>query len=402
MRRLFSIRTPLFAMICTAGAVCAATPVGIAASGASPVVPGLAYAPMTETASVAAAPNPSVCEGVTLHFIGLAGEDGKQISQAFQTKYHMKIVENNEADWGDSISAIKIGQPYDLMTVPMWYAQRMIAAGVVHPLDTSALSNWSNLFPGVAQNSLIHANGKTYGAPIAWGDGPYVYNPKLVPASTLPKNILGLLTPTWDKRYVMINSDAVLSLIAVADGYNADSGTLLTKAQFNRVEQQGKTLVDHAEAFTTSYQDGTDRLVSGDAALDISGWEAMLNFAKAKGATLKYGFFGDYLGGWFDSLGIPVTATHPACSLAYINYLLTPKVEASLATYLVSGTTNRLGVPYVAKSDQIYDYSKVSHQVTPQQDITTFPDPEPPDSVPSGYASLQQWSNAWQAITAGL
>jgi spermidine/putrescine-binding protein len=377
--------------------------VGIAASAAAASAgPSLVKIPMTRAAPFTSAPNPSVCDGVTLHFIGLAGEDGKQISQAFQTKYHMKIIENNEADWGDSISAIKIGQPYDLMTVPMWYAQRMIAAGVVSPLDTSALSNWSNLFPGVAQNSLIRANGKTYGAPIAWGDGPYVYNPKLVPASTLPKTMLDLLTPTWDKRYVLINSDAVLSEIAVADGYSADSGTLLTKTQFKRVVQQGKTLVDHAEAFTTSYQDGTDRLVSGDAAIDISGWEAMVNFAKAKGATLKYGFFGDYLGGWFDSLGIPVTATHAACSLAYINYLLTPKVEASLATYLVSGTTNRLGVPYVGKGDQIYDYSKVSHQVTPQQDIITFPDPTPPNSVPSGYASLQQWSTAWQQITAGL
>jgi spermidine/putrescine-binding protein len=388
MRRWLTVRVQMVAALSLTGLLAAACGSGGPPSGAAGVV--------------SSAPNPASCKGVTLHFIGLAGEDGKQISKSFQKKYNMKIVENNVADWGDSISAIKIGQPYDLMTVPMWYAQRMIAAGVVRPLDTARLSNWKNMFPGVARNSLIQANGKTYGAPIGWGDGPYVYNPKLVSASTLPKTILDLLKPVWNKRYVLFNSDSNLSLIAIADGYTKDSGTLLTKAQFARVEQQGKELVSHAQAFTTSYQDGTDRLVSGDAALDVGGWEAMLNFAKAKGATLKYGFFSDYLGGWFDSLGIPVTATHPQCALAYINYILTPKVEASLATSLVSGTTNRLSVPYIGKGDRIYNYKTVDHIVTPAADITTFPDPTPPNNVPKGYATLQDWTNAWQNISAGV
>lgn len=377
--------------------LCAATAVGLGPGSASATLVG----PATP-ARTAAAPDASACNGVTLHFIGLAGEDGKPVSQAFQKAHNMKIVEDNVSDWGDSISAIKIGQTYDLMTVPMWYAQRMIAAGVVHPLDVSALSNWGDLYSGVAQNSLIRSGGKVYGAPIAWGDGPYVYNPKLVPASKLPKTMLDLLQPFWNKKYIMFNSDAVLAELAVADGYTADSGTLLTDAQFNRVVSQGKELVDHAEAFTTSYQDGTDRLVSGDAAIDITAWEAMVDFGKAKGATLKFGFFNDYLGGWFDSLGIPATAAHAACSLAYINYLLSPKEEAALATYLVSGTTNKLSVPYLGKSDQIYDYSKVSQPISASQDIATFPDPEPPATVPHGYASLSDWNKAWQNITAGV
>lgn len=351
---------------------------------------------------VAAAPNPASCKGVTLHFIGFPGEDGKQISGAFQQKYHMKIAENTSADNDQMIAAIKIGQPYDLMSVPMWYAQRMIAADTLRPIDTSVLPQWKNMFPGVAKNSLIEAGGNTYGVPVGWGDGPYVYNPKLVAPNMLPKTILDLLNPYWNKRYILFNSSSNLSLIALADGYTAASGTSLTKAQFAKVTQQGKELVQHAEAFTTSYSDGTDRLVSGDAALDVGGWEAMVNFAKAKGVALKYGFFGDYLGGWFDSLGIPATATHSQCALAYISWLMMPKNEAALASYIVSGTTNSLSVPYLAKSDRIYDYSRVDHIVTPTQDVTTFPDPTPGNTVPAGDATLQDWNNAWLQISAGL
>lgn len=352
----------------------------------------------TTAVGTSGAVNPASCKGVTLRFIGLAGEDGKAVTKAFQAKYHMKISETNVADWPTAISAIKVGQPYDLMTVPMWYAQRMIAAHVVRPLDTSKLTEWNNLFPGLSKNSLILGkSGTVYGAPIAWGDGPFVYNPKLV--SNPPTSLLDLLKPQWKKKYVLFNSDSVMDMLALEDGYK--NAPLLTKSQFDVVTKQATTLVNNAQAFTTSYQDGTDRLVSGDAAIDVTGWEAMVNFAAAKGTALKYGFYKADLSGWFDNLGIPVTATHADCALAYINYILQPKNEAALATSLVSGTSNREAVASLGKSDKIYNYSSVEHTVSPQQNLVQFPNPTPPNKTPAGIMNFQDWANAWQNITAG-
>ena len=238
----------------------------------------------TGTTAAVGSANPASCKGVTLRFIGLAGEDGKAVTKAFQAKYRMKISETNVTDWPTAISAIKVGQPYDLMTVPMWYAQRMIAAGIVRPLDTSKLTEWKNLFPGLAKNSLILGkSGTVYGAPIAWGDGPFVYNPKLV--SNPPTSLLELLKPQWQHKYVLFNSNAIMDTLALEDGYK--NAPLLTKAQFDVVTNQATTLVKNAQAFTSTYQDGTDRLVSGDAAIDVTGWEAMVNFAKAKGVDAE-------------------------------------------------------------------------------------------------------------------
>jgi len=345
-----------------------------------------------------AAINPASCNGVTLRFLGLAGEDGKAVTKAFQAKYHMKISETNVTDWPTAISAIKVGQPYDLMTVPMWYAQRMIAANIVRPLDTARLTDWPDLFPGVAKNSLIQGkNGDVYGAPIAWGDGPFVYNPGQIPNP--PTSALALTQPQWKNKFVLFNSNAIMDVLAVEDGYK--NAPLLTAAQFKVVTAQTRKLVANAQAFTSSYQDGTDRLVSGDVPIDMSGWEAMVNFAKAKGKTLKYGFYKDYRGGWFDNLGIPTTSAHPECALAYINYVLHPKIEAALATSLISGTTNAKSVGLVGKSDQIYDYTPVKRVVSPAENLVEFPDPTPPDSTASGIMNFQDWANAWQSITAG-
>jgi len=153
-----------------------------------------------------------------------------------------------------SDDGIKVGQPYDLMTVPMWYAQRMIVAGIVRPLDVSKLTEWKTLFPGLAKNSLILGkSGTVYGAPIAWGDGPFVYNPKLV--SNPPTSLLEYLKPQWAHKYVLFNSNAIMDTLALEDGYK--NAPLLTKAQFNVVTNQATTLVKNAQAFTTSKADQT-------------------------------------------------------------------------------------------------------------------------------------------------
>jgi spermidine/putrescine transport system substrate-binding protein len=352
----------------------------------------------TTAVGAATALNPASCKGVTLRFLGLAGESGKAVTTAFQAKYGMKISETNVTDWPSAISAVKVGQPYDLMTVPMWYAQRMIAAGVVQPLNVARLADWKDLFPGVAKNSLIQGkNGTVYGAPIAWGDGPFVYDPSQTPNP--PTSALELMQPKWKHKFVLFNSNAIMDLLAVEDGYK--NAPLLTAAQFKVVTGQTRRLVANAQAFTSSYQDGTDRLVAGDVPIDMTGWEAMLNFAKAKGKTLKYGFYQDYRGGWFDNLGIPTSSTHAACALAYINYVLHPQTEAALATSLISGTTNNKAVQLVGKNDQIYNYSQVQHVVTPAQNLVEFPNPTPPNSNPSGIMKLQDWASAWQNITAG-
>lgn len=338
----------------------------------------------------------SVCEGLTLNFIGIAGEEGDKELASFRSDLEMKLQVSNNADWGQLIGAIKVGQEFDLSTLPNAEAQRMIASGVVQEIDTSKLTNWNDVVQGLRNSSIIrNADGKVFGVPIAWGDGPIVYSTKRVP--TPPTSITELLTPAWKGRFTMFD-DPALPFFMLAQSLGFTEVPLLTFDQLNQVKAKAKTLVKNASAFQTSYQDATDRMVAGDVDLTIGGWEAMTAWAEKKEVELGYSFLKEGKGGgWFDSIAIPSTAKYPECALAYINEMISPKTQGVVATNLMSGATNAKAVPLISAEANIYDYKLVESE-TPGIEFVSF---TPPNSVPDGYATMDDWRKAWAQVKVG-
>ena len=374
------------------GAIALSMAIAGCASTAKPVAAGT---PAATVAPVIAA-DPEVCRGVTLNFIGLAGEEGDKELASFRANLGMKLQVSNIGDWGQIIGSIKVGQHFDLVSMSNASAQRMIAAGVVQPLDTSKLGNWNDVVSGLRNSSLIRGAGdKVYGAPIAWGDGPIVYDVKRVPVP--PTTITDLLKPAWKGRFTMWD-DYSIPFYTLAQSLGFDKVPLLTMDQLKQVEQLAKKLVKNAGAFQTSYQDASDRMVAGDIDLSIGGWEAMTGWAKAKGGSLAYSFIKEGNGGgWFDNLSIPSTSEHPACALAYIDAMISAKTQAAVATDLVSGATNSKAKSLIKADVNIYDY-KLVESATPGIEFVTW---VPSDPVPAGYASVADWQKAWARVKIG-
>ena len=340
--------------------------------------------------------SPSACKGKDLAFIGLAGEEGDKELKSWRAENGVNLKITNNADWGQIIGALKTGQPYDLATIPYKEAQRMIAAKIFQPLPTDRLTNWEKMFPAFSESALLRGpDGKVYGAPIAWGDSPYAYVPSRVPNP--PKSILDLTKPEWKGRFVMLD-DPSFSFYLIGKALGYDKSPLLTPDQLNKVAEQAKGIVKNAAAFSTSYQDETDRMVAGDVDLAVDGWEAMSTFAKEKGGTVDVGFFREKpTGGWWDGLAIPAGVKDPECSLAYIDAVLSAEAQAKIATTLVSGVVNGDAVADLPKSMKgLYDYGPVQTGDTADQFSAT----SPPEKAPSGYSSNQDWSDAWKEVKA--
>jgi spermidine/putrescine-binding protein len=352
--------------------------------------------PATAGGSAGIAPDLAACEGATLNFIGLAGEEGEAELADFRDEHGMKLQVTNNPDWGQVIGAMRVGQPYDLNTIPVLEAQRMIRAGVVQPIDTSKLEHWESLAPALRDSEDLRGpDGKVYGVPILWGDGPYVYAPDRV--DTPPKSIAELLEPEWKGRYSLFD-DPGLPFFMLAQTLGFDESPDLTTEQFEQVKAKAKALVDNAAAFSTSYQDATDRLVAGDVDLVINGWEAMVGFGAKKDKELAYEFFDESQGGgYWDGLAIPKTAEHPECALAYIDALIAPDANAKLADNLTSGAANLESEALVGKAAKAYDYDLVKAPQAGLDFVRIYPPEEPKE----GYASLKDWQDAWAAIKAG-
>lgn len=336
----------------------------------------------------------SVCEGATLTFIGLAGEEGDVELADWRAENNVALEGSWPGAWPELISAVTVGQTYDLATIPYHQGQRMILAGILQPIDTSRLSHWDDLYPGLAEHpSLRGEDGQVYGVPIAWGDGPYIYSPERV--DTVPASILDLADPEWQGRFVLFDApEQVFYLVALANGFT--DAPLLTPEQLETVAEQSEAIVNNASAFNNGYQDATDRLVAGDIDLAIGGWEAMLTWAAEDGVELDFGFFEESPGGWWDGLAIPTTADDVDCAYEYIDMMISPETNAEVGTNLISAVVNKNSVALVGEVAQIYDYAIVEGTGG-----RTFESTTPPEDPGDGYTSYEDWLDAWQQIKAG-
>jgi spermidine/putrescine transport system substrate-binding protein len=328
-----------------------------------------------------------------VRYIGPDGEEGKAELEQWRTDHGVTLVATPVAGWDARFAKLQTDS-FDVAVVANPYVAQWAAAGVLAPIDTSRLSNWADVFPGLQQAEfLADSQGKIYAVPIAWGDGPYVYNPAKV--ATPPTSIVELLDPSWKGRILLRDGPiSYFHLFAVARGYDPQA---LTKAQLADVAADAKKLVGNAVAFNTSYQDATDYLVRGEADLAVDGWEAMVGFGEEKGAKFATAFFKEGNGGgWCDSMAIPAGATNLDASYAYIDAMISAEVNAQIAANLQSGTVNAKSVPLIPASAVPYDYSIVSGAGQ-----IKFENWNPPLTATGDVATKADWDAAWQAIRAG-
>ena len=348
------------------------------------------------TSAPTAAPSADI-SGATIQFIGLDGEDGAKGEKAKAWRDERGITLNSKyVGSGDEIqAAVLAGQAFDIAITFNVYVHRWALGKIVQALDTSRLANWNDMFEGIRNAEFLNVDGKPYGAPIAWGDGPYIYNPAKVTEADKPESIMELFDPKWKKRVTMSNDPGLLFVgVGVAMGFPAPN---FTKDQLTQIVERCAPFVkDQVVAFAATYADATDLLVRGEADMSLLGWEAMLNFAKEKGSELAFDFFKEYKGGWSDSMSIPSTVADLDAAYAYIDAMISPEINADLAVNLVSAAVNRKSEPLIPPESNLYNYDLVrTVQGGVFEDLLA---PEAPTDPT--IASRQDWLDAWAEITA--
>lgn len=382
------LRLSAFGATATFLAACSTSTAASSAPSAAPA--SSAPAP----ASTAPSPSPDIT-GVTLDVIALDGEDGKAELESWRTEHQITLATTPIASWDEAFAKLKTDE-FDIALVANPYVAQWGKAGVLQPIDTTRLSNWNDMYPALREADFLRDGGNVYAVPVAWGDGPYIYNPAKVP--TPPTSVMELLDPAWKGRLIMFDDPIMpFHTIAVAKGFSTGSEPI-TKDQLAQVAEESRKIVANTVAFAQGYQDATDYLVRGEADLAVSGWEAMVNWAKDKGTTLAFAFLDEaHGGGWCDSWGIPVNAKDIDAAYAAIDAMIGPDVNAQVATNLVSGTVNSKAIDKVAPEAKIYDYSIVESSTS----AIKFESWTPPLEATGDIATKADWDAAWQEIRAG-
>jgi putative spermidine/putrescine transport system substrate-binding protein len=276
------------------------------------------------------------------------------------------------------------GGQYDLVTPSGDASLRLIKSGAVAPLDTSKLTNYSDIAPQLQSPAFNTVGGKHYGLSFMWGANVLIYNKDKI--KTPPTSWADLYSPKYKGKITVPDNpiqiaDVALQFEGQQKPYAIDQATL------DKVKAKLKGQRPLVRKYWVLASDFESLFKSGDAVIG-AGWPLMTNDLKKAGLNVAEVLPKEGVTGWSDSLMLSAKAKHPICAYKWMNYVTSPKVQQKVVAVTNYSPANQKTCEVVGAAqckalhvrDQSY-YSTIKYWETP--------------IAPTNY---RQWSDAWAEV----
>jgi spermidine/putrescine transport system substrate-binding protein len=230
---------------------------------------------------------------------------------------------------------------YDLIVPTDNFLTKMIHDNLVQKIDLSQISNIGNLDPRF--RNAAYDPGNQYSIPWQWGTTGIGFD----------KTKVGGEVTDWEQAFNLPNvqgkssyldelRDAFgMALFALGKDPNTTNDADLDAAKSYLINLKKKV-----QTITSDYQ---DPLKSGDLIL-CHAYSGDVFQIEADNKNIDYVIPSSGAFSWVDNMAIPVGAPHYDNALAFMNYILEPKVGAALTNYVTYGSPNKAAEPYIDKS----------------------------------------------------
>jgi putrescine transport system substrate-binding protein len=284
---------------------------------------------------------------------------GEETIANFEAEYGIKVI-YDAYDSAESIDAKLLAgsSGYDVVSHAGGDVARLIAAGIIAPLDMSKLDNMKNMDPAImAQLSSLWDPGNMHIVPYMWGTHGVTFNKELV-IETYPDAPIGSMDLVFDPVHMeklaecgvsYLDSPGDIIPMALAhmgldpnstnpDDYDA-VGAMLAK-----VRPHIKTFDNYAyqrmpqKEFCVSVTWGPDGLLAMSGAVEAD-TGVVLDF------TLPEGDGKSQL--WIDGWVIPADAENIDDAHLFLNYMMRAEVGADDSNYTWYATANLAAKPLV-------------------------------------------------------
>jgi putrescine transport system substrate-binding protein len=263
------------------------------------------------------------------------------------------------------------------------FAQKQIQAGVFATLDKAKLSNLGNLDPVILKSLDNLDPGNAHVLPYMWGTTGLGINVKKVRELLGPDAPLDSWSLLFDKKYsdklgkcgIGVLDDEQEAFAAALMWQGLDPNTA-NAAQNDKVRAAFTAIRPNIRYFHSSQY--IEDLANGDIcmAMGYSGdiFQAADRAEEAgNGIELQYIIPKEGAVRWVDVMGVPKDAPHPENALAFINFLMQPKVAAGISDFVAYASPNvparAVQDPEIAKDPLIYPPPEVVAKLVDPQTL---------------------------------
>jgi putative spermidine/putrescine transport system substrate-binding protein len=299
--------------------------------------------------------------------ISWAGYVEPEWSKPFEQKTGCKV-NNKEAGTSDEmVELMKTGQ-YDGVSASGNATARLVAAGLVDPVNTDLVANYKTVFADLKDQPYNTFEGVNYGIPHGRGANLLMWNGNDV--SPAPDSWNVTLDPKVAAKYKgkisqyddpMSIAEAAVYLKTHEPDLGIENPYELNDDQFNAAVG----LLEEQQALVGEYWSEAAKQISAYAGGDITvgtTWQYQYFALKEEGVPVKaspasQGFLPkEGATGWSDTWMIAKDAKHPNCMYEWMNWIIEPKVNAEVAEWFGEAPAQELACKETANKNFCAEY----------------------------------------------
>lgn len=299
----------------------------------------------------------------------------------FETKTGCKVNTTNMTDSNNGVSLMQSGN-YDGMSASGDATTRLIAGGIVAPVNTDILPNYKNVFSGLKGLPHNTVNGQSYGAPHGRGPNLLMYNTEVITQAPTSwddvweggSKFAGKLSIYDSSIYI---ADAALHLMTKRPELGIKSPYQLTDAQFAEAVKLLEAQKANKPLYWSVYTDQMASYSAGDVVIGTS-WQIQVNLLQAEKKPVAGVTPDEGSTGWSDTWMIHSKAKHPNCMYLWMDHMMSAEANGQATVYFGEAATSPQACAYAETiapghcelthaTDEAY-YKKIWYWSTPQKD----------------------------------
>src|SRR5215467_13096187 len=315
-------------------------------------------------------------------------------------------VNNKVAGTSDEMVTLMHSGDYDVVSASGDASLRLIYGGDVAPVNTDLVSNYADIFSGLKLQAWNSVNGVAYGIPHGRGANLLMYRTDVVnPAPTSWGAVFDANSPYKGKITAYDSpiyiADAALYLMKTKPDLGIKNPYALDDTQFNAAIDLLKQQNLNIGEYWSDYTKEVEAFKSGNSVLGTT-WQVIANLAEADKAPVQAILPSEGATGWSDTWMIAAKAKHPNCAYMWMNWIVSPQVNAQVAEWFGEAPANSQACQYTSDKNFCTTYHSADAPYWKNVYYWTTPTTQCLDGRKNTQCvDYAKWTQAWTEIKIG-
>src|SRR3954464_13855764 len=310
---------------------------------------------------------------------------------------HDKI--GNTSD--EMVTLMKTGQ-YDGVSASGDASLRLVYGGDVAPVNTSLVPNYATIQDFLKNRVWNSVNDQMYGIPHGWGANLLMWNPAVVKTPPTSWGVVfddkspykGKVTAYDAPIYI---ADAALYLKAHQPDLKITNPYALDDKQFTAAVDLLKKQRQDIGQYWADYTKEQQAFASGDSRVGTT-WQVIANLLEADKVPVKTTLPKEGATGWSDTWMIASKAQHPNCMYRWMDWIISPKVNAQVAEWFGEAPSNAKACAETENKDHCKIFHAADEPYFKRVSFWTTPRKDCGDSRGAVCKDYSDWVQAWTDV----